>query len=622
MNEKNEIICLDSLILILDENKYCCICFSTTHCVQNKIERQDLSLADIEKDFFKNDIIPNDILVKSCCGEHYICINCIRKIINNYENHPINETNSHFACPYPFKECVTEIGFKNVFDHNLIRKICCSEQEWINYITQADRFSFPGYTIIKCPISIYRQGYRGLCNTNILLENEVIKTTPIGELIVNCDQNANCLKRFCFNCKQQINYYQDTCNECKTIHENENPNVFNYFFNKNCNEILADVNVSVLDYEESSYLYLNKDITEEIAVDQIVSVINDVNSYMICCICKISLYKTERCNGLSHHNLERCYACGRIGFLTRGLGSHWNVNGVGGCFRFDHDSYVRTHIPEYICNDTFCYNHDRGDCILQEHQQGILKLEILRKRAYVYHMIKSLLPEIRLSVYDKLYEKLCLKPDLLEFLPYKQTFILLMTYKNHNRDFIEEIVYTELGCQHPQLFFISKNYWIPSEEYINSYQNKQNYKDTFNIITRYIENDENEDTDNISIDSNSGLIHHIQQEIDIVDTDLTFSQEIDIVDTDLRFSQEINIVDRDTSIFLDEILNELTQNIYETQNPTFDTQNTIVTIYESTPQNENINRYDLPAITLNSYSLLINVDTDTDTDTDTDIDAN
>ena len=74
---------------------------------------------------------------------------------------------------------------------------------------------------------------------------------------------------FCFSCKQLINYYQDNCYECKTSSENENPNVYNYYFNQdndhkdNDHKDITwgfDENESTnCDYDESEYLYLNKE---------------------------------------------------------------------------------------------------------------------------------------------------------------------------------------------------------------------------------------------------------------------------------------------------------------------------------------------------------------------------
>lgn len=459
----------------IDKDKCCCVCFTEWYYINDG--DKDLSLSDIEISYFKNNIIPDQILVKSCCNVHYICIGCIRKLINNYENHVINESNSHFSCPYPFKECVTEIGFKNVFNHNTIKKICLSENEWDSYMTQAERFSFTGFTIIKCPLICYKTNTR--CDTNILVENDLIKTTPIGEFIIECSQNIDCLKRFCFNCKQKMHFYENICYDCKTIHENENPNVYNYYFNKNMqeNNMICGSNEEydekIFSYEESSYLYLNKEITVEIAIDQILS----FDNHIICGLCKITLYKTEKCNGLSHHNLERCYVCGRIGYPIRGLGEHWNINGIHGCFRFDHDNYIKRNIPEYICNE-LCYSHEKGDCTISNHQYGIEKLQLIRNKGYIYHMIKSLLSELRFIVYDKLYEIFQGK-QLLHLLPYKQTLVLLNKYKKEHLNYSEDIVYSQLCCKNPDEILKNKNEYLEADEYISLAQLKESCKESY-----------------------------------------------------------------------------------------------------------------------------------------------
>jgi hypothetical protein len=503
MNLKDDYDSIVKFNLVLDPEKYCCVCFKDLYFLNDENLR-DLSLADIQNNFFINDTIPNNLLIKSCCNIHYICIECLRKCVNNYENHPINENESHIYCPYPFEDCLTKIGFRNIFEHHHIKKICTTESEWMEYSYHADKHAFPGFTIMKCPMF--------KCNTDILIKTETIKNTSIGDLIIKCSQNPKCSKKFCYYCKQSISYYSTICYDCKTSYENENPNVYNYYINKlthdspleeiqNNKEIQneemqneeiqneeiqnrelftdnGEIDSSIesvkiqLNYKESSYLYLNKDITEDIVISQITDILNDVNIYMICCICRRSLYKTEKCNGLSHHNLERCYACGRIGFTVKGLIEHWNTNGISGCFRFDTDSYVKKIIPEYICNDTICSNHEIGDCKIAEHSIGIYKLEKLRLKSYIYHIIKSLLPEMSLKVYDTLHEKYKNDDKIYELLPYKQTLLLLHKYKFRYKDFSEEIFYSQLKCIYPEQiddFYINKNYTIEIDEYIQKY---------------------------------------------------------------------------------------------------------------------------------------------------------
>jgi hypothetical protein len=255
------------------------------------------------------------------------------------------------------------------------------------------------------------------------------------------------------------------CYDCKYSYENENPNLLNYYFNK----ITALNETSVLKLEEHEYLYYNREITLDIAVSQIANTIHNVNSFMICPICKISIYKTEKCNGISHHGLERCYACGRVGFKIKGLGSHWQPTGIGGCFRFDHDDFVKKYAPSYSCTDYSCGNHDRGDCSIPNHQNGIHALNKLRKKSYVYHLFKSLNPPLRYKVFDCLFAQYSSIPTVVEYLPYKQSLVLLETYKTHLRHFSEDILYNELHCSHPQTIFQNKSIFYSSTTYMNMY---------------------------------------------------------------------------------------------------------------------------------------------------------
>jgi hypothetical protein len=192
---------------------------------------------------------------------------------------------------------------------------------------------------------------------------------------------------------------------------------------------------------------------------------------MICPICKISLYKTEKCNGLSHHNIERCYACGRIGYKIKGLGEHWSYNGYNGCYRFDTDTYVRENLENYKCLDSVCSNHDIGDCSDPTHQQGIEEMFKSRKKAYIYHGLMSLLTSIRYDVYDELYDKFKNDKELMDLLPYKQTLKILEIKKERIKDYTEDIVYEYLKLKHPKEIdvYIDKILYINYEDYLFLY---------------------------------------------------------------------------------------------------------------------------------------------------------
>lgn len=462
---------LHKLDLYTDINIMCCVCFTDKSIVT--VDGKAASLSELEKTYFVDQEIPDDILFK-CCTKHFLCVQCVRHIISNYENHPINSENSHFSCPYPFEDCVTEIGFKCILDHNLIQKVCKTDDEWNKYIAHASNFEFPGYTIIKCPLSFFSttESTNIKCNTNILLENEKIRDSLIGEFIIRCDQNPRCLRSFCYYCKKGISYINNICFECKLNSESEIPNGFNYFFNKNNVQLTSSIIQSVTDvsysYEEKDYLYTNSEITVEIALNQLIALLKDVNTFMICPICKISLYKTERCNGLSHHGVERCYACGRIGYKTRGLCEHWSNTGKNGCFRFDHEQFVHKYVPTYLCNEHLCSSHEKGDCNISEHENGRNELDRIRLRAYVYHALCSLPSNIRYRVYDALYNYIIEHDDtLVTLIPYKQSLKIVEKHKSRVKDYIEEIVYEQLHLTFPE---IKRNEIVELELYETLYK--------------------------------------------------------------------------------------------------------------------------------------------------------
>jgi hypothetical protein len=599
---------------------YCCVCFNDSPFLLDNNTNIILSLNDIETNFFDNNIIPDELLILSACNVHYLCISCMRKIINNYENHPINENNSHFFCPYPFASCETSIGFKNIFDHHLIKKICKTDIEWQNYINYANQYMFPGFTIIYCPFRCSRN--REICNSLILVENDILKNTPIGEMIIECTQNINCLKKFCYYCKSSINVYSSICYDCKLCYENENPNTYNYYINKiqslsepfdsnSSSDNSEIISTEILKFDESEYLYKNSELTVDIVLSHINNIIENIDIYMICPICKISVYKTEKCNGLSHHGIERCYACGRIGFKIKGLGEHWSVSGIEGCFRFDYESFVKENIPEYICYDSVCHNHDKGDCSIESHQPGIIKLIHTRKIAYIYHLLKSIPSHLRDQIYDVIYQQYSNIPTYLEFIPYKQTFVLINKFKKRSRDYTENIVYTQLQCIHPSELtqFTSKFHTIDADSYISDFSiektDSNESNDSINrlhqpldmrftdvsawrsyIVNPQIQNTqntfENLDTENYEYDFTS-ITRPLLQYIDNHSIDITEANN-----TTPNFPSNIpSTIQSPFDLNQDDIIN-IYSTYYNTNNTTNNTLNTITT---NTQTNNNNNQH-------------------------------
>jgi hypothetical protein len=439
--------------------KECCICFSESEILfikNDDIDFEVLSITNIKKSMFKNNIVPGDLLIGSSCSVHFMCVNCLQTMLTSYENHPINNTNCVIRCPYPFDECKNSQGFNYIIEEKHIAEIL-SEADYFEFARFSHQFRFPGYEVINCVGTKfdYIEHMTVNCTAELLVSIEDIKHTPKGELLVQCDQNIECMKTFCYYCRDVV-LFSKRCDACIFSEENQNPNAYNRYFNKP-NIVLENVtpldvedefNINVLTFPED-VLLRNSEITVELAVTQLRDAIRNIDYYMICCICKTPMFKTEKCNGLSHHKIERCYVCGRIGEKHVGLANHWNTSGIGGCYRFMHDLYVSNRLRTYKCKEDECYGHEIGECTVVEHKDGLLQYHNDRVRSILLHAVQSLLPSIRFEVLDELYNEF-FETKYEELLPYKQTFLLLQRRPLRGFDYSEEIIYEQLGLESPE----------------------------------------------------------------------------------------------------------------------------------------------------------------------------
>jgi len=147
----------------------------------------------------------------------------------------------------------------------------------------------------------------------------------------------------------------------------------------------------------------NNEITEEIAYSTIKEIIASDRLEVKCTECMTTLFKSEQCNTLEHCGIERCFSCGRSGTRNQKLGDHWDSSGVKGCPRFDHSVFWNVVDDcKFDCIEGTCYNEEIGDCHNPKHTAGIRNMINARKKAHIYHAIKSLLPSIRIIVANKL----------------------------------------------------------------------------------------------------------------------------------------------------------------------------------------------------------------------------
>ena len=402
-----------------DDEIECCVCYRVPDHDKTLIF-VDKKLCDITKTFIKSINTPRfnrwpNCLVHSCCGEHYICVGCLHKISTNFNNHPIGPKNPLIACPYPYDDgCVSESGLPNYFSHSDIRKVINDEQVYTQYLNHADRYQFPGYEIVKCPRPMIMQNYPdGTCGAMILVPIEKIVNSEPGRLIVECDQNEHCRRKSCYHCHSLVRKYGPAdgddmyCDYCITSTENTNERAYNRYFYKSDKRI-----------KDGKWLfYRNEELTKDIVIPQLLEIIEFDRGYIRCFECLTVIQKTEQCNTVTCCKVERCYACGRSGSPDQDLGDHWDSTGIKGCPRFDYACFWNEWANcGFECLENTCYNHNIGDCKEPSHQHGINRTILVRKKAMIYHSLKSLLPALRKEILQEIVNIKKLKPFVPTFI--------------------------------------------------------------------------------------------------------------------------------------------------------------------------------------------------------------
>lgn len=421
----------------------CCVCFRNPDNDKHLV-LCDNRLSDIKKTYIKNlekrkKGLWRNVLVKSCCGVqldssiHYVCIGCLYKISVNFDNHPIGVTHSLIPCPYPYEDCITPIGIPNYFSHNDIRKVINDDEEFLQYMNHAERYEFPGYEIVKCPRPMIMQNHENVrhdtkCGASILIPIERIKRSSPGKLIIECDQNKNCLRKSCYHCESLIRKYGEIdenmyCEFCLTSTENTNPRAYNPYYYKFDKR-----------RKDGNYVFhRNEELTIDIVIPQLLEIVESDKGYIRCFECLTFLQKTEQCNTVTCCGIDRCYACGRSGSLDRELGDHWDATGLTGCPRFDHSSFWNEWGEcNFECREGYCYNQELGDCGVVDHQYGINKMIEIRKNSIVYHSIKSLLPELRKHI----LKEIRIRPDCIKLKKYIYKYES-SDYRTYNPDLIQ-----------------------------------------------------------------------------------------------------------------------------------------------------------------------------------------
>jgi hypothetical protein len=206
-----------------------------------------------------------------------------------------------------------------------------------------------------------------------------------------------------------IGYDPDAvCEVCMTNVENTNPMSYNrYFYNPE--KRMKD---------GKCLFFRNNELDIKTIVTQLEEMAESDNMYSRCFECLTVIYKTEQCNTITHCAIERCYACGRSGSQEQDLGDHWDANGIKGCPRFDHSTFWNDVARcDFRCRESYCYSDEMGPCTMVDHQRGVGKLIEVRKRAHIYHALKSLLAETRKRAIEYILTTASSNSKLIKLLP-------------------------------------------------------------------------------------------------------------------------------------------------------------------------------------------------------------
>jgi hypothetical protein len=273
---------------------------------------------------------------------------------------PISVNSPSICCQYPYSTC--EFAYSKPFIRNILK------EKYPIYKLATDSYTYNDYSTGYCPS----------CESLLVFEDDIDYSE-----IYDC---VYCLKSFCFGCKKESSIEITNCNICSGFNI-INPYTFNYFFYKKDRNSLTD------------YFYLNIEVDPEEACKQLLEKIEDLS--VRCPVCITPVQRSEQCNALKHCHVEICYICGKFTEIGKEHEDHWSARGLG-CARFESDPIYSQLTPSYKCKEGLCYSHNMGDCKDPTHSFGKDDNNLFKRKQYVYHALKSLLPRIRYKVIDLL----------------------------------------------------------------------------------------------------------------------------------------------------------------------------------------------------------------------------
>lgn len=376
------------------------------------------TLHDLWVDAGRSALVPDgarlgdDAIVVNPCRDvdHAVCVGCIRTVLLNPGRPPVGLGRAAVGCVSLDGEsrCAsTSYGEARAFGAVL------GPSEAAHLAALYERHRFPGMELVACPLHIVvdrtaqstrRRGPRVdvlPCGAECMVEHASVSGAVRGHLIITCTQNPRCAGSFCYHCRSRLPAGATRCGRCLRVSERDNPDGVNRYF---CRPALV-ASASKDDVAGSggqpawlasgggadAHLLRNREVTEEVAVDQIERVLSMDRVAQPCYRCGVPLLKSTECNGLSHCGVQKCYMCGRNALAGGHLESdHWDANGATGCPRYDHHAYWRRmKAAPFVCSEGRCYN-DAAECTVPAHRAGIEAMHAERRVWHVWGMLRSL----------------------------------------------------------------------------------------------------------------------------------------------------------------------------------------------------------------------------------------
>ncbi|AVK75819.1 hypothetical protein pneo_cds_212 [Pandoravirus neocaledonia] len=356
--------------------------------------------------------LEDDTIVVNPCREtdHAVCVGCMRAVLLNPGRPPVGLERAAVGCVSLDGEsrCAA-----TSYDEARVFGAVLEPSEAAHLTALYERHRFPGMEVVTCPLHILvdrtaqqarRRGPRVdvlPCGAECMIEHASVSRADRGHLVITCTQNSRCGGSFCYHCRSRLPAGATRCGRCVRVSERDNPDGVNRYF---CRPALV-ASASKDDVAGSggqpawlasgggadAHLLRNREVTEEVAVDQIERVMSMDRVAQPCYRCGVPLLKSTECNGLSHCGVQKCYMCGRNALAGGHLESdHWDADGATGCPRYDHHAYWRRmKTAPFVCSEGRCYN-DAAECTVPAHRAGIEAMHAERRVWHVWGMLRSL----------------------------------------------------------------------------------------------------------------------------------------------------------------------------------------------------------------------------------------